>query len=133
MNAPINILPDTVKRLVELLDFEAAIAMVKRWGGLQLSPPKKELEELIGKEKAKLFYDHYGADEIYIATCAAALRNARYLEVIEDLASMTVAQVARKYKMTERNVQYIGKKSPESLAGYNPFDIVRDERQMDLF
>lgn len=136
-------LPETAKRLVELIGFEATMAMVKRWGGLKLTIPKghsrrdggftEALEALIGAEKTRILMAAFGGDELYVPNCAALVRNARDLQVIDDLRTMTVVAVALKHQMSERNVQYIGKKCPVAMDGYNFIGMRRDERQIDLF
>lgn len=136
-------LPETAKRLIEMIGFDAAMAMVQRWPGRRLEIPKgkarrqngftEALEDLIGAEKTRILMAVYGGDEIYVPNCVALVRNARDLKIIEDLGRMTIAEVAMKYEMTERNVHYIGKKCPEPMDGYNLPGISRDERQMDLF
>ena len=136
-------LPDTAKRLVDLIGFEATTAMVKRWPGVTITIPKghsrrdggftDELERLIGAEKTRILMAAYGGDDLYVPNCAAMIRNERYLRIIEDLQTMTVVDVALKYQMTERNVQYIGKKCPVAMDAYNSLGIRRNDQQMDLF
>lgn len=130
-------LPPTVKRIAELAGLPAAIKLVEALGGRswyfargvgQLGQARvAALSEIVGDELAErlAFYMHE-RHAVYIPKCDEALRELRNVEIHrqfdqatkEGVSSNTVvAEVARVYELSDRQVWRILKQLPMSERG----------------
>lgn len=122
-------LPRSVRDVVDLVGFPAAMALVKAFGGTCVNKVpvhgsgrggaiRDRLIELMGKEAAEKFIKTYSGERFAVARCEAALRAARDTEIIAKYDSdISAATLAIEYGMTERNVRNILKRVPDCTAG----------------
>lgn len=118
MNAPTTTPPDDLdigllepilRDFVELIGLEATLVLVERFGGTRLPIAEKaekneELAGAIGREKAAILGRHYGKERPLIPKALPALQAVRNRRIRAELCSMSVRQVALKYKLGERRV-----------------------------
>lgn len=118
-----NNLPDTVKELVRQIGVGAAMALVKAFGGTSIQFSKgisetgkcryEEVAEVVGYAEADKLACYNDSVEIYIPMCYSELKALRNAEVRRDFDLMTsgdysareaVSRLARRYRMSDRNV-----------------------------
>jgi hypothetical protein len=122
-------LPQSVRDIVDLVGFPAAMALVKAYGGVCINKVpvhgsgrpgaiRARLIELMGEEAAEKFIKTYSGERFPVARCEAALRDARDTEIIAKYDSgVSGVKLAIEYGMTERNVRTILKRIPEGMEG----------------
>lgn len=115
----------SVDRLVEVLGLAATLKLAERFGGRRLYVPQPErlkpegaIVATIGYDLAvKLAYEWRGL-EIVVPQCAAYVRRARDRAIHADAAAMPVAEISRKWGMTERHVfRILAEPPPADEAG----------------
>lgn len=113
-------LPTQIVELIELIGFDNAMTLVKKFGGLSFEMPHstntangQRLVRELGADVAELLIDHYRGDSIYISNCDALrvyLRNQALANAI--LARMetgvsqyqAIQEIAPAFGITERRV-----------------------------
>jgi hypothetical protein len=124
-----SLIPASLLQIVALIGLEAALKLVKAYGGVRLYVPKKidadhPLVELIGYPAARALAAEFGGQPHFdIPKCEAALREARNRQIRQDRAmGHSIRELALKYRLTERGI--------EKILGAG---LLRDERQAELF
>lgn len=112
-----DLLPETVRQIVDVIGFDATQKLVNRFGGARfpigcgkLSSGERRLSllrETIGEESTRLLVKHFGGeDTLVIPRCAAALREWRnrcFYAEMDDMVNggeslrMALTLVAPKY------------------------------------
>jgi len=123
-------LPGSMRALVELMGSAAALRLVELRGGVRLCVPRVAsaghwLAEHIGLEALERLVETYAGEELEIPRCVAALRAARDREIAAQAGERSVAELARRYGMTERGVRKVLRREGVRAGG--------DPRQRDLF
>jgi hypothetical protein len=114
-------LPDSVKELIDVIGFEAALALVRAFPGIPIKVPVgrrpdgvmfQRLVEAIGRTAAERFVFHYGGESGYVVPrCAAAIRAVRDAEIIAKYdGGANVDNLARKYRLSVRQIRTILKR-----------------------
>lgn len=129
VNAPLG-------QLVELVGLSAALRLVDRFGGtpIYLPHPSRVKEHSavaleIGAEAMRRLAAVWPQAHIVVPRGAAYLRRQRDIALLRDSASLSAAQLARKYEMIERHVYRILARGPEILPELG----ANDDGQGDLF
>lgn len=123
--------PASVQELVDILEMDTVMKLVRELGGTTFPVPKKEskqgevrfrmLAEVIGEEEAGLVVYHFGGEELYIPRCAKALQERRDAEIKRKFMEGSLAgrsstdivnELAILYNISDRRVWSI-LKSPE--------------------
>ncbi|PVX80034.1 Mor transcription activator family protein [Paraburkholderia unamae] len=123
-----HLLPDVVQVLVRLIGLPAAVRLVEQLGGTTFPVALRKsrlgeiryeaLSEIVGGEAADAITQHFGGDMLYIPKCEAAARELLYREIRADFDGITrehsalhaVAELAKKYRLSDRHVWRILKK-----------------------
>lgn len=105
----VQLLEPLLQDFVRLIGLPATLAMVERFGGTRLpiaikAEESADLVACIGAEKAAILGRHYGAERPLIPKALPALQAVRNKRIRAELCSMSVRQVALKYKLGERRV-----------------------------
>jgi hypothetical protein len=105
----IDLLEPLLQDFVRLIDLPATLAVVERWGGTRLpiaikAADNDELVALIGADKAAILGRHYGAERPLIPKALPAMQAVRNRRIRTDLCSLSVRQVAMKYRLGERRL-----------------------------
>lgn len=121
-------LPQSIVDLVELVGVDAALALVRDFGGTVLRVPFRERREgrtrealvtAMGETAALAFIDRYSGETLAIARCAAALRDRRDAAIIAAYdAGASVARLARDNRLTDRQVRTILKRCPGEAGAF---------------
>lgn len=120
------LLPDTVRRLAELLGLEAALRLVRAMGGRTLRVPHGNnakgravlaaLARCVGEEGARILAREYAATQLYIPRCArvlAALRNAALARDHRNWSGQgcserkLVSRLSERYGISDRYVWHL--------------------------
>lgn len=120
-------IPDSIRDYIELCGLEATMGLVAAFGGRQIVVPvgrvkgatRAALVRAMGVDAAELFMKRYGGEYLTVAKCAAALRDIRDRQIVDDFnGGMSAARLAEKYGMCERNIKYRLKRVPgDALPG----------------
>ncbi|MFI3218366.1 MAG: helix-turn-helix domain-containing protein [Methylococcales bacterium] len=114
-----DLLPKRTAELVQVVGFDAAMALVNQFGGTHLNIPKKarlnhKLCSVIGLVSLEKLCAYYGGTPLEIDLCANIISQQKKLLIMMDVkAGVSNAVVARKFNTTERNVRRIKQKSKE--------------------
>lgn len=107
-------LPESVKDVLESIGLEATLKLIERFGGSRVYVPRPDfitedhdVARAIGVPLARKLAALCRNERMGLPRAAKAISRARDRVLRSDLASMSVSQCARKYKMTERNVYFI--------------------------
>lgn len=132
MDNLIGQLPESLQKIVELTDLATAMTLVEQFGGttfhippLRMLHPAHDLSRLIGLDHAMMLCRYYSGDSIYLPRASHYLQSIRDEKIRADAVLMTSAQLALKYKMSERWVRKIKKSQTQNQA--------REDRQLGLF
>jgi hypothetical protein len=121
------LLPKRTAELIQVVGFEAAMALVHHYGGTHLNIPKKakpnhKLTAVITLGSLEKLCAYYGGTPLEIDLCANIISQQKKLLIMADVkAGFSNAVVARKFNTTERNVRRIKQKSREVY--YSNLDI----------
>ena len=119
VNAPLG-------QLVELVGMSAALRLVERFGGTCIYLPHPSRVKLhsplamaLGLEPVKKLAGTWPQSHVMVprGRGVTSLRRRRDRAILEDFRTLSVAQIARKYEMTERNVYMVLERGPEGLPG----------------
>jgi len=107
-------LPQQVRQIERVVGMQAALQLVRHYGGVRLyvpcnMTPDHILAKMIGFEAAvKLAAEYGGMQHFDIPRAAGALRLVRNREIAEKfIKGKTLRQLALEYMMTERAIQKI--------------------------
>ena len=107
-------LPQQVRQIVRVVGMQAALQLVRNYGGVRLYVPTNMtpdhiLARIIGFEAAvKLAGEYGGMQHFDIPRAAGALRLVRNREIAEKFVKgKSLRQLALEYMMTERGIQKI--------------------------
>ena len=117
----LELLPPTIRELIEAVGLNPAMALAEHFGGLTLNVPlgdtkvgQAALDNLatkIGDEAASLIAARYGGTRLYIPNCKQSLKRARDARMLEDKKAMRgasekeiVRTLARRYNLSDRYV-----------------------------
>ena len=110
LNIPPEMLPSEVAKMVTLVGMEAAMAIVKMYGGRRLYIPRKakpghQLIPLIGMEKLEVLCRHYDGDRLCIPKCEHAInKHVRNREIRAAYGPVSLSKLAARYNLTECQV-----------------------------
>ncbi|MCX7067318.1 MAG: hypothetical protein NTW85_06470 [Methylococcales bacterium] len=113
------LLPKRTAELVQVVGFEAAMSLVRHYGGTHLNIPKKakpsnKLRAIISLEDLQSLCAYYGGTPLEIDLCANIISQQKKLLIMADIkVGWSNAMIARKFNTTERNVRRIKQKSRE--------------------
>ncbi|MDD5391178.1 MAG: Mor transcription activator family protein [Gallionellaceae bacterium] len=122
----VDLLPAILREMVELIGLPAVMVLVEKRGGIGLYVPKGELAEdhglvkWIGREAAEKLQSEYPGEELEIPLALRAMTAVRNAEIKSNPQGLSVSQLARIHRTTERNIRYIRNE-------------VGDDRQQGLF
>ena len=109
INIPPELLPKEVATMANLVGLEAAMAIVKTYGGRRLYIPRKarqghQLVPLIGMEKLEALCRHYNGERFGIPTCTRALAYMRNQEIRAAYGPVSFSKLAARYNLSEKQV-----------------------------
>lgn len=134
------LLPATVQEMIATIGLTPTMKLVAEYGGTTIKPPKgqdnnregaarfEELAEEIGHDNAQMLIKAYGGEDVYIPKCEKALRRLRNLHICADYDLLcrelggegAVMKLARKYKLSDKQVWIVLKRTDTSVPGANP-------------
>lgn len=119
----LELLPPTIRELVEEVGLIPAMALVEHFGGITLNVPLggtkvgqavlDNLASRIGENAANLIAARYGGTRLYIPNCKQSLKRARDSRMLEDKKAMResgasekeiVRTLSRRYNLSDRYV-----------------------------
>ncbi len=109
----LEFLPKRTAELVAVIGLEAALILVKEFGGTHLDIPKKakaqhKLVAFIGFAAFEKLCAYYGGTPLEIDLCANILSQKKQQAIQDGIKrGMTNAQLARQYHTTERTIRRI--------------------------
>lgn len=137
-------MPAMAREIAGLIGMPDTLRLVEALGGTTFPVPKRGnklgelrfsmLEQAVGVKAAEILCQQYGGTNLYIPRCAEALRIARDAEIIEyfDMAiakgrtgTGVVVELALKYKISDRRVWDILKKTPGLAGGQSQHNFLR--------
>lgn len=125
----IDLLEPLLRQMVDLIGLPATMAIVDTFGGTLLNIPRQAdqnatLVGLVGAEKAAILGRELGPDRPLIPKAGAALLAVRNRQILARLQTRSVRQVAREFRLGERQVWYIKSQAGETAddAGPGLFD-----------
>lgn len=108
-------LPETARNIVRLVGLEAALALIREFGGVTFPFPLgadsnasgaarfASLEDVVGHHAAMRMLTEYAGEDLYIPNCKQAVSSARRRAMIDDYTKgFSIEQVAMAYRVTER-------------------------------
>lgn len=107
LELPEELLPQSVRDLVEVIGLTAALALVEERGGTWLRVPKRTnedhwLADIIGLPALQSLVRIYNGEAVNIPRCVEALRSLRERQIVAELDSGVLCrEVAVKYGYTE--------------------------------
>lgn len=126
----INIFPEAIQFLVNLIGEEGTFSLIQHYGGSTLRIPRgdtvvgkakiKSLAQRIGEREAQYIVQTFGGTCIYIPNCKKLLTTKQHAQIIQDRDKLAakgiserrlVADLARRYKLSDRHIWRILKKS----------------------
>lgn len=137
----IKIFPEAVQFLVNLIGEEGTFSLIQHYGGSTLRIPRGDtaigkakiecLAKKIGEQEAQYIVQIFGGTCIYIPNCKKLLTAKQHAKIIQDRDKLAakgiserklVADLARRYKLSDRHIWRILKKScsiPEAFKRYS--------------
>jgi len=121
----VELLEPLLRQLVDLIGLPATMAIVEAHGGTLLNIPRQAdqnatLVALVGAEKAAILGRALGPDRLLIPKAAPALLAVRNRQILAQLRTRSVRQVARDFKLGERQVWNIKRQSSEADDSGHP-------------
>lgn len=125
LDLDVDLLEPLLRQMVELIGLHSTMAVVQHHGGTLLYIPRQadqnpHLVRLIGAERAAILGRELGPDRRFIPKAGAALLAARNRQILTDLETMSVREVARRYHLGERMVWYIKAQAEGTATGASP-------------
>ncbi|MDP2830176.1 MAG: Mor transcription activator family protein [Sulfuricellaceae bacterium] len=117
-------LPESLRHLVELIGWEAAIRLAETFGGITYDMPRhadsvtgERLTEVIGRAATDRLLECFGGTSIYLPMAATAIRRVRDRAIVADYSAGTgVNELVQKYRLCDRQIWVILKKTDCSAA-----------------
>lgn len=108
----LSLLEPFLRELVDLVGVVPTMAIVQAYGGTSLFISREPGEDsllarVVGMQDAAVIGRALGTDRRFVPKASAALRDLRDRQIRHDLMTMSVRQVARKYRLGERWVWVI--------------------------
>lgn len=125
-----ELLPESIKLLVELIGLAPTLKLVQKYGGTAIWIPKQAkpehgLAHLIGFDAFKTLCAYAGDTALEIALCRKALVALRHREIINASQTHSDRQLALKYQTTERHIRRIRSNQPKTSSSVN-LDLFND-------
>lgn len=121
-------LPKSLAEVIDAIGLAATLKLLQRFGGIRIYVPQPahltddhELARAIGLAAARKLARIWGSERMPLPRAARALRLARDRALRLDYQTMSAAQCALKYQLTERQVYWIAGRVED------------DRRQAELF
>lgn len=116
-----RLLPESMKQLASHIGLDATLAIAELRGGVRLcvprvASPEHWLVEHIGLKALQRLVTAYAGEEIEVPVCAALKRAMRDQRLARDRRGASVAELAKRYGMTERGVRAALKRVHRSEA-----------------
>jgi len=130
-------IPESLREIAEVIGLPAALALVTLHGGRRLYIPIKfpasnSLLQYLGSETCDKLSQAFGGDYLAIPRAIAVNRKTRNEQILQDHRNKaTVAALAQKYDMTERNVWIILARSKSEAQ--KPTTASFQPKQIELF
>lgn len=127
-NLNTELLPASIKELIDVIGVPASISIVEERGGVRLCVPKKAnpehwLNKLIGEESFKALVDYYQGEEIEIPRCVEALRGYKEQQILHaSRQGASNAQLAQQFGYTERGIRKLRARLNDTMNS-NQFDM----------
>jgi N-acetylglucosamine-6-phosphate deacetylase len=108
-----DLLPKRTAELIQVVGFEAAMVLVKQFGGTHLNIPKKakqdhQLLAYLRIETLEKLCHYYGGTKLEIDLCSHIINQQKQQLILTAIAAgHTNAQLARQFNTTERNIRRI--------------------------
>lgn len=117
-------LPETIRLFSDLVGIEAALDLSDAFGGSEVAFPKVfdadrglsfELSEIIGKDAARVLFDNYQGEVVYIPCCNKFSRNVRNITIAREFDRLTltmsgrraVLELVRRFCVSNRTIEKI--------------------------
>lgn len=126
----LDVFPEAVQFLINLIGEEGTFLLIQHYGGSTLRIPRGDtivgrtkidlLAQKIGKQEAQNIVQTFGGTCIYIPNCKKLLTAKQHAKIIKDRDKLAakgiserqlVADLARRYKLSDRHIWRILKKS----------------------
>ena len=130
-------LPNSMHELMTIVSPRSVELLIKNYGGTRVQIPKKahakhELAELLGMEDFNALCARYGSTALDLPRCIKVLAAIRNSQILKDKrGGLSLAQVARKYHMTERGISMALRRIEKQE--YQPWVKRINAGQVDLF
>ena len=118
-----ELLPESVREMAEVIGLEAALGVVRRFGGTRLWLPlvveaDHPLAREIGLAQAKRLGEYYRLESITVPSCKGAFRVLRNERITRRYrAGETAAVLAREYGLHERMIWQIVAGQKKAVSG----------------
>ncbi|MDT8428511.1 MAG: Mor transcription activator family protein [Pseudomonadales bacterium] len=106
-------MPAVVREIADVIGISHALRIVQAYAGTRVYIPDQvgtdhHLAELLPRDALDKLSAHYARESVVIPVCAKAVRSARDKEISrQQAAGMSVAALARRYALTERQIYSI--------------------------
>lgn len=126
----LNVFPEAVQFLINLIGEEGTFSLIQHYGGSTLRIPRGDtivgrtkidlLAQKIGKQEIQNIVQTFGGTCIYIPNCKKLLTAKQHAKIIQDRDKLAakgiserqlVSDLARRYKLSDRHIWRILKKS----------------------
>lgn len=126
----LNVFPEAVQFLINLIGEEGTFSLIQHYGGSTLRIPRGDtivgrtkidlLAQKIGKQEVQNIVQAFGGTCIYIPNCKKLLTAKQHAKIIQDRDKLAakgiserqlVSDLARRYKLSDRHIWRILKKS----------------------
>lgn len=126
----LNVFPEAVQFLINLIGEEGTFSLIQHYGGSTLRIPRGDtivgrtkidlLAQKIGKQEVQNIVQEFGGTCIYIPNCKKLLTAKQHAKIIQDRDKLAakgiserqlVSDLARRYKLSDRHIWRILKKS----------------------
>lgn len=126
----LNVFPEAVQFLINLIGEEGTFSLIQHYGGSTLRIPRGDtivgrtkidlLAQKIGKQEIQNIVQIFGGTCIYIPNCKKLLTAKQHAKIIQDRDKLAakgiserqlVSDLARRYKLSDRHIWRILKKS----------------------
>lgn len=126
----LNVFPEAVQFLINLIGEEGTFSLIQHYGGSTLRIPRGDtivgrtkidlLAQKIGKQEIQNIVQTFGGTCIYIPNCKKLLTAKQHAKIVQDRDKLAakgiserqlVSDLARRYKLSDRHIWRILKKS----------------------
>jgi Mor family transcriptional regulator len=133
----LSLLPPLARELIDALGLEAAIAVVKQWGGQRLYVPECPADDhpitaLLGADLARRIGFRFPNAFLNIPKCEAVLRARRNAGIVAAAREQSINTVAAQHRLTRRQVfRVLAEARVDGQTADN--HQTADDRQPDIF